>query len=179
MVAPLLTKELNISQIEYGCILQAFLLAYAIMYVGSGVLRMASAQGTRVHQRAGQCGVGVGRHYRDAPGCLDQDALRVAHGVRRHGSDRVCLAGLWLALYELPHNHRFITSEELMLIQSGPTLDGPPKATWAELWKQREVWGLLLARFLSDPVWWLYLFWMPKYLVEQRGFTMVEIGVIA
>jgi len=41
------------------------------------------------------------------------------------------------------------------------------------------VWGLLLARFLSDPVWWFYLFWMPKYLVEQRGFTMVEIGVIA
>jgi hypothetical protein len=35
------------------------------------------------------------------------------------------------------------------------------------------------ARFVSDPVWWFYLFWLPKYLVEQRGFTMVEMGMLA
>ena len=33
--------------------------------------------------------------------------------------------------------------------------------------------------FFSDPVWWFYLFWLPKYLVEQRGFTMVEMGMLA
>jgi len=73
-----------------------------------------------------------------------------------------------------------ITAGELEYIGTAP--DSATKITreaWARLWGRRDVWGLLLARFLSDPVWWFYLFWMPKYLVEQRGFTLVEIGLIA
>jgi ACS family hexuronate transporter-like MFS transporter len=42
-----------------------------------------------------------------------------------------------------------------------------------------QTWGLLLARFISEPVWWFYLFWMPKYLVDQRGFSVVEMGMLA
>jgi ACS family hexuronate transporter-like MFS transporter len=42
-----------------------------------------------------------------------------------------------------------------------------------------QTWGLLLAKFFSDPVWWFYLFWLPKYLVEQRHFTMVQMGMLA
>lgn len=38
---------------------------------------------------------------------------------------------------------------------------------------------LLLARFFSDPVWWFFLFWLPKYLVENRGFTIAEMGMLA
>jgi len=83
-------------------------------------------------------------------------------------------------LYRLPESHPWITDEEKGLIRRG-TADEPsgPSAPWSGLWKQREVWGLLLARFFSDPVWWFYLFWMPKYLVERRGFTMLELGIFA
>jgi ACS family hexuronate transporter-like MFS transporter len=42
-----------------------------------------------------------------------------------------------------------------------------------------EAWALLWARFFSSPVWWFYLFWLPKYLVENRGFTLLEMGMLA
>jgi MFS transporter, ACS family, hexuronate transporter len=80
----------------------------------------------------------------------------------------------------LPEKHPLITPAELDLIRNSPDpAEAGPRASWLDLWKQREVWGLLLARFFSDPVWWFYLFWMPKYLVERRGFTLAEIGIFA
>ena len=48
-----------------------------------------------------------------------------------------------------------------------------------DLLRYPQTWGLFWARFFSDPVWWFYLFWLPKYLVEQRGFTMMEMGMLA
>ncbi len=36
-----------------------------------------------------------------------------------------------------------------------------------------------MARIVADPLWWFYLFWLPKYLREERGFTMIEIGLVA
>src|SRR3569623_1829715 len=50
---------------------------------------------------------------------------------------------------------------------------------WLVLLRLPQTRGLLLARFLSDPVWWFYLFWLPKYLVDQRGFTLVQVGLFA
>ena len=40
------------------------------------------------------------------------------------------------------------------------------------------MWGLLVARIISDPVWWFYLFWLPKYLTESRGLSMQEMGMV-
>jgi ACS family hexuronate transporter-like MFS transporter len=54
-----------------------------------------------------------------------------------------------------------------------------PRRQWTEMLRYRQTWGLLAARFLSDPVWWFYLFWLPKYLVDQRGFTVAEMGMLA
>ncbi len=54
-----------------------------------------------------------------------------------------------------------------------------PQRHWSEMLRYRQTWGLLAARFLSDPVWWFYLFWLPKYLVDQRGFTVAEMGMLA
>ncbi|MBY0373796.1 MAG: MFS transporter, partial [Bryobacteraceae bacterium] len=54
-----------------------------------------------------------------------------------------------------------------------------PRTPWLKLLGQRETWGLLLPRFVSDPVWWFYLFWLPKYLADQRQFTLAEIGLLA
>src|SRR5262249_20840838 len=86
----------------------------------------------------------------------------------------------WLFLYHLPSQHPLITQEELSLIQ-GKSVQAAPaaKIRWVELLQFRQTWALFFSRFLSDPVWWFYLFWLPKYLVEQRGFTMREIGMLA
>jgi len=69
----------------------------------------------------------------------------------------------------------------LLLTRHAVALPLPPgpQRSWTEMLRYRQTWGLLLARFLSDPVWWFYLFWLPKYLVDQRGFTVLEMGFLA
>lgn len=50
---------------------------------------------------------------------------------------------------------------------------------WFELLRYREVWGIVLARFFTDPIWWLYITWLPLYLYTARGFSLKEIGLFA
>jgi ACS family hexuronate transporter-like MFS transporter len=54
----------------------------------------------------------------------------------------------------------------------------PQQFTWAELWKQPATWGIILARLISDPVWYYCLFWMPGYFQEQRGLSLQAAGYI-
>lgn len=51
---------------------------------------------------------------------------------------------------------------------------GPPVA-WKTLLRSREAWGIITARFLGDPIWWLYVNWMPLYLADARGFDLKQI----
>jgi ACS family hexuronate transporter-like MFS transporter len=83
-------------------------------------------------------------------------------------------------MYRRPEEHSWITTEEFAVIKddAGKVPSGPGFSR-AELFRFPQTWGLLLARFFSDPVWWFYLFWMPKYLVEHRGFSMLEMGMLA
>ncbi|MEM5366870.1 MFS transporter [Paraburkholderia azotifigens] len=48
---------------------------------------------------------------------------------------------------------------------------------WGELIRKRETWAFLIGKFLTDPVWWFYLFWLPKWLNESRGMDMQHIGL--
>ncbi|MEI6345447.1 MAG: MFS transporter [Verrucomicrobiota bacterium] len=50
---------------------------------------------------------------------------------------------------------------------------------WRNLLRRKEVWGIILARFFGDPIWWLYLNWLPKYLSDVRHFSMKQIGASA
>ena len=89
---------------------------------------------------------------------------------------------LWLLLYHAPETHPFVTPEERALVledEPGSTSGHTKKLPWRSLFGHPQTWGLLVARFLSDSVWWFYLFWLPKYLVEKRGFSMAEMGMIA
>lgn len=45
--------------------------------------------------------------------------------------------------------------------------------------RDRAVWGLMLGRFLADPIWWFYAFWLPEYLAQSRGFSLILIGSTA
>ena len=83
----------------------------------------------------------------------------------------------WLRWYWVPSKHPRVTSVERVLIETAP--GGPPHRTvrWIELFGFRQTWALFLARVLADPVWWFYLFWLPKYLSDERGFSIVAIGL--
>jgi ACS family hexuronate transporter-like MFS transporter len=56
------------------------------------------------------------------------------------------------------------------------TAEATPPPDWRILIRQRTVWGLILPRFFSDPVWYFYLFWLPDYLQRERHLTLAEIG---
>jgi len=57
----------------------------------------------------------------------------------------------------------------------GPAADLP----WIQLFHIRETWGLVTAKFLSDAAWFFYLFWLPKYLYDARGFDIKAVGTLA
>jgi MFS transporter, ACS family, hexuronate transporter len=83
---------------------------------------------------------------------------------------------LWRWLYETPENHPSLTKAEYALITEGRRPAGPQVA-WRTLLRYRQTWGIVLARFLTDPVWWLYITWLPVYLYNARGFNLKEIGL--
>jgi ACS family hexuronate transporter-like MFS transporter len=93
---------------------------------------------------------------------------------------------LWLVFYQTPDRHRWLSEEERRLIREGQGADVAADALvtgtplrWRELLRYRQVWAIVLARFLTDPVWWLYISWLPKYLADARGFSLVKIGLFA
>lgn len=91
---------------------------------------------------------------------------------------------LWLLVYRIPSKHPWLKQEEKDFIQSdeNPVIfneEIAPRRTWKELLKLKQVWGIILARFFGDPIWWLYLIWLPSYLFDVRGYSIKEIGTFA
>jgi len=87
----------------------------------------------------------------------------------------------WAFCYQAPTQHRWLNPEELALIQkeTGEVTGGIPAASWRSLLRNRQVQGIVVSRFLGDPVWWLYLVWLPLYLSRARGLSLKAIGVSA
>jgi len=98
---------------------------------------------------------------------------------------------LWLVFYRTPDRHRWITDEERALIKEAPeveagseearaaVVDSDAAPRWRDLLRHRQVWAIVIARFFTDPVWWLYITWLPLYLYNARGFSLKEIGLFA
>jgi MFS transporter, ACS family, aldohexuronate transporter len=84
---------------------------------------------------------------------------------------------LWRSLYEAPDRHRALTTQEYRLIKEGRGPAAAQPIPWRRLLEYRQTWSIVLARFLTDPVWWLYITWLPVYLYSVRGFNLKEIGL--
>lgn len=85
-----------------------------------------------------------------------------------------CVA-LWLAIYRLPERHPWITPVEQEAVRQREAEEedaARPRLSWARLLGSRQTWGFTLAKFMTDPIWWFYLFWLPKYLTQGRGLSM-------
>ena len=81
--------------------------------------------------------------------------------------------GFWLWLYRKPEEHRGVSASELALIQSDP-VEKTGSVPWARLFPCKETWAFAIAKFLTDPIWWFYLFWLPKYLQGTFGLGLAE-----
>ena len=84
----------------------------------------------------------------------------------------------WLVLFQTPARHRWITEAERAHILDGaaPTAGPAWRPGWIELLRYRQTWAVVLGRFITDPIWWLYIFWLPSYLQEARGFSLQQVG---
>jgi MFS transporter, ACS family, hexuronate transporter len=84
----------------------------------------------------------------------------------------------WISSYFSPANHPEPMVRE-QFASASEAQDSEPRPRWFDLLRIRESWGLVSAKFLSDAAWYFYLFWLPKYLYDARGFDVRAVGTFA
>jgi MFS transporter, ACS family, aldohexuronate transporter len=88
--------------------------------------------------------------------------------------------GFWLKIYRPLKHHPLVTAEERSLIETGRAASETSAhrgiRRWLSLLTQSNTWGIVLGRALTDPIWWFYVFWLPDYFSEVRGFSLKQIG---
>lgn len=89
----------------------------------------------------------------------------------------------WFFFYRSPSEHPNLSEEERQHILSDqPPADATSAQTrrpWASLFRHRQVWAVVAARFFTDPIWWFLISWLPNYLKSERGFSLALIGLLA
>ena len=78
--------------------------------------------------------------------------------------------GMWLVVYP---------SSSAIEKEPGQSSKRPTKGAWLSILRRRETWGVVLGRSLTDPIWWFYVFWLPQYLSDTRGFSLRQIAAFA
>ena len=87
---------------------------------------------------------------------------------------------LWFLFYQPPEKQARLSAEEYALIRGARDFSAAGQSpSWWKLLEYRQVWAIVLSRFLADPVWWLYIIWLPLYLYNVRGFSLKQIGIFA
>ena len=81
----------------------------------------------------------------------------------------------WLATYRRPQNHTRLSAAELRYIESDAP-EPPVKIPWSHLLPHRQTWAFLIGKFLTDPVWWFFLYWLPKFLNTRHGLSLTNLG---
>ncbi|SMC62989.1 MFS transporter [Pedobacter africanus] len=87
------------------------------------------------------------------------------------GAVGLMIALLWIIIYRNP------PAEVTLAIAGTANPEETPAFSWKQLWGRKSLWGILLIRFVSDPVWYFCLFWLPGYLQEQSGFSLAQMGM--
>ncbi|HMI54257.1 MAG TPA: MFS transporter, partial [Candidatus Saccharimonadales bacterium] len=83
---------------------------------------------------------------------------------------------LWLLLYRKPDDHTWCSKNESAYIHS----DSAPltgNIRWADLLHHQQTWAFAAGKFMIDPIWWFYLFWIPDYLQREHGLNLTQIGL--
>src|SRR5216684_7244475 len=83
---------------------------------------------------------------------------------------------IWLLIYRKPEDHRSVSKAELEYIRSDPQ-EPLRKTKWIRLFPLRQTWAFAMGKFLTDPVWWFYLFWVPGFLQVKHGLALTGIGI--
>lgn len=86
---------------------------------------------------------------------------------------------LWWPLYSVPEGAKRLSKEEFAYIRSDADEAGPEgaKVRWRTLFRYRQAWAFFVAKFLTDPVWWFFLIWLPDYFKKTRGLDIKSSAV--
>ena len=77
----------------------------------------------------------------------------------------------WWLMYDTPDRHPRVTPAELAYINSDP-LESTTPVPWARLFPHKEAWAFAIGKFMTDPIWWLYLFWLADFLQKKHGLSL-------
>ncbi len=81
----------------------------------------------------------------------------------------------WVGIYRRPRESKRLSAAELAYIERDPA-DPEAKVPWSRLLGRRETWAFSIGKFLTDPVWWMFLFWLPDFLVKRHGLDLKTFG---
>jgi len=106
--------------------------------------------------------------------------LTIRHGWRSAfvvtGAAGFLLAFIWLLLYRAPHQCGRKSFAHASNSPESATKPANLQSTLRSLLASRAFWGIVATRLITDPVWYFYLFWFPKYLQEERGMSLAAVG---
>ncbi len=80
----------------------------------------------------------------------------------------------WLLIYRKPEDHPRVSKAELDYIRSDPP-EPTEKIKWLSLLPHRQTWAFVMGKFMIDPIWWFYLFWIPDFLQRRHGLSLMGI----
>jgi MFS transporter, ACS family, hexuronate transporter len=84
----------------------------------------------------------------------------------------------WIPLYGKPEENKSVTEEEkAYILQDDHEQQVENKIPWKKIIGFRQTWGICLARFVTDPIWWFFLYWLPKFLHSEYGIDLTHIGL--
>jgi len=84
---------------------------------------------------------------------------------------------LWLALYRSPESNPRVSSDELAHIHSDPADPENARVPWIRLLGFRQTWAVAAGKLLADPIWWFYLYWLPKFLDARYGIKLAQVAL--
>ncbi|WP_114395529.1 MFS transporter [Oleisolibacter albus] len=83
---------------------------------------------------------------------------------------------VWLLVYRTPQEHPRVGAGELRYIESDPP-DPVQHISWWVLLRRRETWAYAIGKFMIDPIWWMFLFWLPDFLGKRHGLDLKTFGI--
>jgi len=233
ILKPLLKTDLGIGEAEYGYIVTAFQLAYAVGMILAG--RIIDKIGTKIgyalslilwsiaamaHALAkGPVGFGAARAFLgiseagNFPAAIKTVAewfpkkeRALATGIFNSGTNIGAILApivvpwlaakwgwqmafiatgaigfiwliFWFIFYEVPEKQKRLSSAELAYIKSDQESEDKTSIPWLTLLKYRQTWAFVVGKFLTDPIWWFYLFWIPGWLHDVRGLDIKSFGL--
>jgi ACS family hexuronate transporter-like MFS transporter len=86
------------------------------------------------------------------------------------GGASIVWVTVWWLFYNTPDKHKLVSPSELALIRSDPVTpeENAPAVSWLSLFSYPQSWSFIVAKFLTDPVWFFLLFWLPDYFKATR-----------